>query len=154
MSFQREREVDEGDWSSQSARGPSNKCANESLAGRILITVTGQQVELVTLLLTSLNPAALWECLRFRSKQEEREDHAEEKGHYAIQTGSTQRHGCGIRSYRRRGRRGVSGAAVRVSDAILLPEDKRRHACELKPLYLQLFKPLHVPPFYILNLVL
>lgn len=47
------------------------------------------------------------------------------------------------------GRRRYSG----VSDAIRLPGDKRRHT-ELRSLYLQLFKSLHVPPLYILNLVL
>lgn len=42
------------------------------------------------------------------------------------------------------------------SDVTLLPDDKKEEeaCCELKPFYLQLFKALHVPPFYILNLVL
>lgn len=49
---------------------------------------------------------------------------------------------------------GVWGGRRTVSEATLLLRGQEKACSELKPLYLQLFEPLHVPPFYILNLVL
>lgn len=46
------------------------------------------------------------------------------------------------------------GCGWGVSEARLLLRQQLKACCELKTLYLQLFEPLHVPPFYILNLVL
>lgn len=49
---------------------------------------------------------------------------------------------------------GCGGGRRTVSEATLLLRGQEKACSELKPLYLQLFEPLHVPPFYILNLVL
>lgn len=118
-------------------------CGNESLGGKKSLkiqtmTVICQQVEHVTFLLITVKPAELWECLHFRPRPVS-----------WIKTGSAGR-SCKRRvvtQFRLGARKDtavvlggtggvqkdMSGEAGRVSDAILLPEDKRRHAVSSSP---------------------
>lgn len=118
MSFQREQELLKVTAEvSQSARRPSNTVAVEEEPHKWMNVwpLSVSRWSILTLLLTTLNPAELWECLHFRPqpvswiKTGSGGKIMQKTGGSLCNSdwGGTQRHGCGVRSYRRGGGRGV-----------------------------------------------